>query len=62
MPLKMKLKHCNALDHCWMKTTLPRIEISQDVHTKPCVVSFCSALLKVPGPAENDFWAMALRQ
>jgi len=26
------------------------------------IVSFCSALLKLPGPVENNFWAMALRQ
>ena len=37
-------------------------KVSQDVRSKPSVASFRSALLKVPGPVENNFWVMALRQ
>jgi len=28
-------------------------KLSQDVRSKPSVVSFCSTLLKTPGPVEN---------
>ena len=37
-------------------------KLSQDVRCKSSIVSFRSALLKPPGPVENNFWAMALRQ
>ena len=30
-------------------------KLSQDVRSKPSIASFRSALLKVPGPVENNF-------
>jgi len=37
-------------------------KLSQDVRSKPSIASFLSALLKLPGPVKNNFWAMAIRQ
>ena len=37
-------------------------KLSQDVRSKPSVAYFRSALLKVPGPVENNFCVMVLRQ
>jgi len=52
---------------CYKFSFFPRTisewnKLSQDVRSKSSIVSFRSALLKPPGPVENNFWAMALRQ
>jgi len=39
-----------------------RINYRSMSESKPSIVSFRSALLKVLGPVENNFWAMALWQ
>jgi len=52
---------------CYKYSFFPRTitewnKLSQDVRSKPSVASFRSALVKFPGPVENNFRAMVLRQ